>query len=529
MGILTKAQRLGPAAIIMATSVFLSRFMGLIRDKVISYYFGAGLETDIYNASFVIPDFLNYLLAGGYFSITLIPLMTRYFKNSEDDGWNFFSSAFWWVTIVSCSVTLVVWIFAQPLAILAAPGFARPETPPEALERLVVFLRIILPAQACFLPGACLTAVLIMRRQFTVPALTPLVYNGCIILVGLFFIKLMPERGIEGFSWGVLCGAALGSFTLPLMAARAGGLKLRPIFSHPGLKSFILLALPLMLGQSIVVLDEQFIRIFGSWGPEGDMSHLNYARRIMMVPVGVVAQAAGVASYPFLASLIADGNKQGFDSTVNKALLTSLAVIMPLSFWMISVATPTIRLIFQQGAFSAEATAATSALLVIMLCATAFWAVQQVLGRGFYANQDTITPVLAGTASTALALPLYYLLATKYGAKGVAVAGVCSMAMYTVFMLWRWVRHFGRDALSGLGKRALSLLLISAPCVALSYKTTHLVDSLFPSSPIWGAFFSICAGFWVFTPCFAVLARLLAPSIWADTIGVLNRRKKKSL
>ena len=94
MSIFTRSQRMGTAALLLGTSIFLSRFMGLIRDKVISYYYGAGIEADIYLASFVAPDFINYLLAGGYFSITLIPLMARRFGESEESGWKFFSPVF---------------------------------------------------------------------------------------------------------------------------------------------------------------------------------------------------------------------------------------------------------------------------------------------------------------------------------------------------------------------------------------------------------------------------------------------------
>lgn len=506
----------------MAGSVFLSRFMGLLRDKVISYYYGAGPETDIYNASFAIPDFINYLLAGGYFSITLIPLLARYFKNSEQDGWEFFSSAFWWVVIAISSVTAVAWIFAPELSYIAAPGFE-----PEARARLTGFLRIILPAQACFLPGACFTALLIMRRQFTIPALTPLIYNGCIILVGLVFTYISPERGIEGFSWGVLCGAALGSLIIPALGARAGGLDLKPVLTHPGLKRFILLALPLMLGQSIVVLDEQFVRIFGSLGPEGSISYLNYARRIMMVPVGLVAQAAGVASYPFLASLVANGNRKGFDETVNRALLTALAVIIPLSLWMMSVAMPTIRLIFEQGRFSTEATEASAILLVIMLSGTAFWTIQQVLGRGFYANENTLTPVLVGTASTLCGLPLYWLGAKELGAPGVALAGVGSLGFYTAFMLWSWVKHFGKSGIAGLGKRILGVCAVSAPAALASWQTALLVMRGLESRPLLGAFLAICAGFTAFMIVFTPLCRLTLPTVWNETLGLVKRKLKR--
>ena len=90
MGMFTRTQGMGLAALIMAGSIFLSRFMGLVRDKVISFHFGATAEADIYFAAFVVPDFLNYLLAGGYFSITLIPLLAASFEQDEQAGWRFF-------------------------------------------------------------------------------------------------------------------------------------------------------------------------------------------------------------------------------------------------------------------------------------------------------------------------------------------------------------------------------------------------------------------------------------------------------
>ncbi|MCC8195093.1 MAG: murein biosynthesis integral membrane protein MurJ, partial [Deltaproteobacteria bacterium] len=173
MSIFTRSHHMGTAALLLGTSVFLSRFMGLVRDKVISYYYGAGTEADIYLASFVAPDFINYLLAGGYFSITLIPLLARKFKESDDAGWDFFSTVFWWICIASFACVTLAWILAPVIAAVTAPGFIRDTG---QLDRLIFFLRIVLPAQIFFLPGACLTALLYWRRQFTAPALMPLIY-----------------------------------------------------------------------------------------------------------------------------------------------------------------------------------------------------------------------------------------------------------------------------------------------------------------------------------------------------------------
>lgn len=460
MGFVTRSQHMGVAALLLAVSIFLSRFMGLIRDKVISWHFGASIEADVYFAAFVIPDFINYLLAGGYFSITLIPLLSLCFEKNNDDGWNFFSAALCWVSGSILLLTCIAWWQAPFLAHLAAPGFSVHET-----ARLTTFLRIILPAQACFLPGACLTALLYQRKQFVIPALTPLVYNGCIIIGGLLFV----EQGMEGFCWGVLAGAVLGSFMLPLWAVSTGGISLRFVVWHPMLRRFLLLALPLMIGQSIVVLDEQFIRIFGSLAGEGAVSLLNYARRIMLVPVGVVAQAAGVASYPFLAALAAKGDDAGFDTTLNTALRNSVAVIIPLAAWMIATAEPILRLIFEGGDFGSTQTLQATPLLQMMLCGVFFWAVQQVVGRGFYARQDTIFPALLGTVATIISLPLYWILGKSMGAFGVAIAGVSAVVLYTLMLVCLWCKRYGNGGFARVISTTVRSILLTLPAASCAW------------------------------------------------------------
>jgi len=509
-GFFTSTQGMALAALALGVSVFLSRILGLVRDKVISVYFGATLEADIYFMAFVAPDFLNYLLAGGYFSITLVPLLARTFAQDQEDGWRFFSSAVCWAALAITLLTLLAWMFTPWLAPLLAPDF-----PAEAQARLSSFLRIILPAQMFFLPGACFTAMLYHRRQFAVPALTPLVYNICIILGGILSLKLFPERGMEGFCWGVLAGAFLGSLVLPILAVRQGGLDFRPGLRHPVMKTVLILALPLMLGQSIVALDEQLVRIFGALTGEGGVSLLNYARRIMLVPVGVVAQAAGLASYPFLAALAASNDKEAFDSTLNKAVSNTLLVALPLSLWMLVAAEPIMRLIFQQGSFTSEDAAASGILLAIMLSAVAFWVVQQLIGRAFYACQDTLTPALAGTGATLLALPLYWAGARLFGAPGVAAAGTLGVVLYTVFLSRAWKRKHGSAALQGLARQAGAALLFCLPACAAAWTAGILAGHFFAADSLWGAMVRITVGGLVFGAVYLGTTYRFSPALCA--------------
>ncbi len=501
---------MGIAALALGLSVFLSRILGLVRDKVISYYFGAGLEADVYFTAFVVPDFLNYLLAGGYFSITLVPLLAAAFKKDEEDGWRLFSAAVSWSALAIALLTAVAWFFVPQITRWIAPGFD-----PAAQARLSAFLRVILPAQVCFLPGACFSAVLYLRRQFTVPVLTPLVYNGCIILGGLLWLHLFPQRGMEGFCWGVLAGAFLGSLALPVLAVRSGGLRFRINFSHPGMKALLLLALPLMLGQSIVALDEQFVRIFGSLTGAGGVSLLSYARRIMLVPVGVVAQAAGLASYPFLAALAAEGDTTAFNDSLNRAAVSTLLVALPLSLCMMAAAEPIMRLIFQQGGFTADDASRSGLLLAVMLAGVAFWAVQQIIGRAFYAQRDTLTPALAGSVCTALALPAYWQGAKHFGPAGVALAGLFGVTLYTLALCLLWKRRFGGGALHGLATRAFASLLCCLPACAASYAAIRATGLLFMPDSLWGAAAKILAAGACFIPVYLGAALIFAPPVAA--------------
>lgn len=521
-GFLTRTQGVGLAAAALGISVFLSRILGLLRDKVISYYFGSGAEADVYFTAFVVPDFLNYLLAGGYFSITLMPLLALSFSRSEEDGWRFFSTAVSWAALAIALLTLVAWCFAPGIAKVVAPAFS-----PESQERLAYFLRIILPAQVCFLPGACFTAMLYHRRQFAIPALSPLVYNACIIVGGVVFFHLSPERGMEGFCWGVLAGAALGSFALPVLGVTAGGLRFSASFAHPLLKRLLLLALPLMLGQSIVALDEQLVRIFGSMTGEGGVSLLNYARRIMLVPVGVVAQAAGLASYPFLASLAASDEREKFNSHLNGAASNTLLVALPLSLWMLVAAEPIMRLIFQQGSFSAQAATQSGVLLAIMLTGVAFWAVQQIVGRAFYAYRDTVTPAVAGTAATVCALPLYWFGATTFGPAGVAAAGTIGVALYTITLCVVWRRRFGNGGLAGLVGLGGRAFLFCLPACAGALGASELAGLWFAPDSLLGAFVKICLSGLVFGALYVGLAFTFAPALCAPLAGILERIRRK--
>ncbi|MBD5627247.1 MAG: murein biosynthesis integral membrane protein MurJ [Desulfovibrio sp.] len=531
MPLLTARQRMGAAALILAASAVLSRLMGLVRDKVISWQFGAGGEADLYFAAFVVPDIINYLLAGGFMSITIIPLLAARFREDEADAWRFFSCVFFWMLVSSLALTGAGMIWAEQLARLTAPGFS-----PEALGRLAFFMRIILPAQVFFLAGACFTALLLLRRQFSVPALTPLIYNGAIIAMGLL-LPLLPgagalfgkggHLGMTGYCVGVTLGAGLGAFLLPFQAARAGGLRLSFVWRHPLLLRFLLIALPLMLGQTVVMLDEQFLRVFGSLVGDGAVSLLNYGRRIAQVPVGLVGQAAAVASYPFLVRLLADGEDERFAATLRTALAASLGLIIPCALWMMAAGWPILGIIFQGGRFGPEETLAALPLTRLMLAPAPFWIFYMVLVRAYYAHGDTLTPALTGTAVTIACIPLYYFLAVPLGAWAVAALSGLGVSAYVMWLILIWARRHGGAAFAGLGPLTARCLACSVPAAGIAWLVADAALARLPLPPFFAACVALAASGAAFALTGVPLARMLAPELLAMALKPLRQRLER--
>ncbi len=544
MSLGTRVQTMGFAALIMSLSILLSRFMGLLRDKVISWQFGATGEADLYFAAFVVPDFINYLLAGGYVSITLMPLLSRCFDEDEDKAWRFFSAVFWWALLAVSTLTCIAWIWAAPLAKWVAPGFTDVQS-----ERLTLFLRIILPAQIFFVSGACFSAILFLRKQFVVPALTPLIYNGAIIICGLAVPYLGIADGMVGFCIGVSLGAGIGAFALPYYAATrkvslaqnaatpqepmafGTGLRLYPLkreyLRHPLLRSFLFMALPLMLGQSVVMLNEQFMRIFGSMAGEGAVSLLSYARRMSQVPVGMVGQAVAVASYPFLAALAAKKDFTTFNDTLRSAMNTSTSVLIPITAWMIAAAVPCMGFIFEGGDFTAADTLASAPLLQIMMLMVPLWGIQMVLGRAFYAMGDTFTPALCGTAITLVSLPLFYY-ALRWGAMGIALVSFWGVVAYIAIIMYIWKKRQGLVAFSGLGTVFLYGLFLSfLSGVVAWYTSESILRSTMSLPSIWPYLLALMGSVCMFSLCYVTLSWKICPELMRPLWHLLQRFSRK--
>ena len=472
---MSRPVRMGTAAVVVSGGILLSRVLGLLREALLAGLIGVNAEGDLYRHAFAIPDFLSYLLAGAYLTITLIPILSRHIADDDLERANrAFTSVFRFVGIGIVALTATMWVFAPAIVDLVFPAI------PELHERLVALTRIVLPAQIFLVMGSVLMAAQYTHRKFVVPALAPLIYNIGIIgggLVGLAAGDASPEA----FLWGAVAGSAIGNFGLQWWGARRTGTRLVPVEGDSAVGEYLLLALPLMIGQSVAVLDEQFVRWFGQL-EVGAASALSFARQINMVPVGVIAQAAGVAAYPFLARLAASGKADELNETTEKAARNTVFIASAATALLVVAARPLVDLLYSYGEFrEGDSAGLVAGLLVIYAFSIPAWGLHQLIARHFYAKRRMWVPVVVGTVATALAIPTWLILYQAMGVNGFALASTLTMTGYALALLVVW----GRDAgWGGVRRTVPSFLRGVAAAAAGGLAATPLVDRL---GDAWGA------------------------------------------
>jgi putative peptidoglycan lipid II flippase len=473
-------RRIAQSTGIVMASVLASRLLGLLREWTVAHQAGASAVTDSYYAAFTLPDFLNYLVAAGSLSLTFIPVFAQYVaQDREEEGWRVFSTVICVMGPALVGLVALAEILAPQLVSLIAPGFH-----PVERARTIFLTRLMLPAQICFYLGGILSAVQYAKGRFVVPSLAPLIYNTGVILGGIF---LSPVLGITGFAVGVLAGAVAGNFLLQVYGAARAGARFRPNFDirHPGFRLFLKLAIPIMLALSLSFTDDWVIRWFGSYLQPASITWLSYSKSLMRVPLGVVGQAVGVASFPVLAQLYSERKFADLNRTLNSTLKGLTLLLLPVSALTIAQSSPLVYLVFSHTKLRGPDFPATAATLAMFSVGMFAWGAQNILARGFYATRDTLTPAIVGTALTFLNLPVYWLLARRAQHLGLAAASSFGIIVYTVVLFVLLNRRTAnREAgalLVFLGKVATASALAALACFKLvtwletriAWRTTH--------------------------------------------------------
>jgi putative peptidoglycan lipid II flippase len=487
------------ATLLLMSTVMLSRIIGYLREAYIAWAFGAGQQTDAYVAAFTLPDFLNYILAGGTTAITFVAIYTRYLANKEDEQADRTFSAI--VTVMSTVLVVgivIAEIFAPQIVRVMFPHFTASQA-----ELCVYLTRILLPAQLFFYVGGVISAVLVSHRMFLLPSLAPIIYNAGIIAGG---ILLSRHYGIASLAIGAVAGALLGPFLINAFAARSTSIHFSLNFdiSDPGFREWIRKTIPLMLGVSLVTADDWILRYFASGGA-GDITRLNYAKRLFAVPMAVLGQAAGAASLPFFARLYNEKKFEEFARSVSDSVYRISASSILISAWIAATALPVIDIVYRRGKFTFTDSQETATFFLWFGLSLAFWSAQAIYSRAFYAAGDTLTPMIATTAITVAVIPVYSLLFHGIGIVGLAIASDVGILVTTVVFaillhsrglvparFLRWL-ELGKAALTAVFAGFLSYRV--AGLVPIDGSRLRDIERLGLASITWAA--AVAAGLWI--------------------------------
>ena len=404
------------AAFLLMATVILSSILGYGREVALYSLLGQNYITDAYRAAFSIPDFIYMMLVGGALSSSFIPVFSSFVANGrEEEGWKTASIVFNYVLIFLLLLIAVAYLHTEPLLTLLAPGL------PPSYAELAVHLTHIMFIQTFFMAlNGIAMGVLNSYNHFAAPALGSLVYNLVIIVVGVAFYK---QFGVAAFSYGVVLGAFL-NFMVQIPALRKVGMKYYPSFDYrnEGLRQIMVLFIPVLAGLGVAQLNLFVNQNLASGLGPGMIGALNLGQKIMNLPRGIFAVSIATAVFPTMTMLAARGEFESFKKTTSLGIRAIILISIPASFGLVTLGEPVIKLLFEQGEFTARMAAVTGQALNYYCVGLFAYAVLQVLNRGFYALKDTATPVIAAVITIAVNIILSLTLIHSMEHRGLALA-----------------------------------------------------------------------------------------------------------
>lgn len=462
------------AALVLMASMLASRALGLVREGLLAARLGTGIEADAYATAFLLPDLVNTLLAGGFLSLSFVPLYMRALRDrGQVQASRFLSAVVLFLGLAGTLSIAALWIWAEPALRLMQPGMVGSV----AMEKSIHLTRILLPAQLCFLLAGAWNGVQYAHRKFLYPALAPLVYNLGILAGGWF---LAPWMGAEGFAWGVVAGAVVGHLCLQAWGVSRLGASLEsPVGTLPDLKQFLWRSVPLMLGLTLGFSSEFLLRRLAGYLGTGAVAEASYAFRLMMVLVALFGQATGVASYPFMVELAGAGHWDRLQQLLNGTLLRLIAVLVPVSFLVSFFAHDVVQIAFRRGRFDDNAVDAVALPLASMVWCVFPWCVQIVLARALYARGKFWLGAGLGTVCVVVAWPVWSFCVDQFGKRGIGPGLVFLVLVQAVVFSVTWRKTpLGEMAFAGMPKLALEVV----PASLLACLFGRWMGGLLPST-----------------------------------------------
>jgi putative peptidoglycan lipid II flippase len=489
------------AALLVSLGNVSSRFLGLVRETVISHLFGATGLVSAFRVASIVPTMIYDLLIGGMISAALVPVLSDYMApDRREELCRLVGALFTLVAVVFSAVVLMLEIAAPGVAWLLGGGFD-----PRLLAETTRLMRLILPAVLFFGLSGAAAGLLYADKRFVYPAFGASVFNAGIVVMALLFADRV---GIASLSLGVLLGSIL-QLGIQLPGLRDMGLSLSLDLRHPGLRRMGGLYLPVALGLIVSQVGIAIDRNLASRTGEQSIAWMQNATTLVQFPLGLVAVAVSTAVLPSLSRLASSADMARFRQTLGMGLRVVILLIVPATAGLLILASPVVALLFEHGAFEPYDTLRTVQALRVYLIGLPFAAIDQVLIFAFYARKDTRTPVLVGILGVLVYLMVALSLIASLGMLGLVLANSVQLSSHALVMLYLVHRNF--DGLRGqrLGRSVGKVVVASAVTGVALLITLPWLVYLSAFWPTWGELLVVLCGGSLGLLAYGIMAWLL--------------------
>ena len=457
---------LAKSAGLIGAATTVSRLLGLVRETVLAYVFGASasMQMDAFNVAFRIPNLLRDLFAEGAMTAAFVPTFTRTLTaHGKEAAWrvgNLVMNALIVITTVFVVLGIVI---APEITWLLVPEFA---AVPGKIELTTQMTRVMLPFLTMLAVAAAAMGMLNSLRRFFVPSLSPAMFNVASIFSALALAPLMASFGYEpivGLAIGTLLGG-IGQIALQWPALRGEGFRYRPMlgfFKDPTVLEILRLMGPATIGVAAVQINVAVNTYLAQSEGQGAVSWLQYAFRLMYLPIGVFGVSIATASLPDISRQAAVADLKAVRDTVSRGLRMMLMLNVPATIGLMVLAKPIIALIYERGEFNAFDTTSSAAALMWYAPGLLGYSAVKIASPTFYSIRDSRTPVIVSVCSIAVNLVLNLVLVRTMGFEGLAL-GTAVAAMFNAALLLVLLR----TRLGGLDGRALAIALLKISAAA---------------------------------------------------------------
>ncbi len=521
--------RLARSAGIFGLATITSRILGLARDQVLAYYFGADDVNDAFRVASRIPNLVRDLFAEGAMSAAFVPTFTRQLTlHGRERAWHLASSVINALLIVTGAIVLAGIIFAEPLVRLFASEFS---TVPGKLELTVFLTRISFPFLTLVAVAAVLMGMLNSLGHFFVPALSPAMFNVAVVVMSLTLIPFADVIGVQPITIVALATlvGGLGQLVIQWPPLRKEGFRYRPVLDlkDEGLHKVLLLMGPGTIGMAATQINVFVNTMLATGEGTGAVSYLDFAFRLMYLPIGLFGVSIATAATPAISRMVAERDFGRIRSTLASALGLMLFLNLPATVGLMVLARPIVAVIFERGRFTPTDTINTAAALQFYAIGLIGYSVVRIISPTFYALGRSRVPVIVSAASVVVNVVLNITLVQTLGYRGLALgASITAIinASVQLFLLRREIQ--GLDG-SRIAASFVRVIAASAVMGVVSWLAYELMLSALPGSSLATQIIRLLVTIGLSLAALAGMAQLLRIQEFGDARDLVLRRFKR--